>query len=89
MKKKYLPKHIEFTQKAQLRLSKILSITKKHTSGAVKFWKQIGQLVRERLPIISVLNDLRIGEGFVSGIPIIHQSKGRRGRIILVIFELI
>ena len=48
--------------KAQARLSKVLSVTRKHTTGAVKFWKQIGQIVRERLPIISSLNDLLRGE---------------------------
>ena len=82
-------KYIESTHKSQLRLTRVLSITRKHTSGAVKFWKQIGQIVRERLPIISSINDLWRGEGFVSGIPIIYQGKGWRGRVALVVLELI
>ena len=89
MTKKYWATHLDLIEQAQVRLARILSVTKKHTSWAVKFWKQVGQLIRERLPIISSLNDLRIGEGFVSGVPIIHQSKARRGRIVLILLELI
>ena len=74
-------------EKSQQRLSRVLSVTRQHTSGAVKFWKQIGQFARERLPLISTLNDLVRKEWFVSGIPIIHQGQGRRGRVILVMVD--
>lgn len=72
-----------------MRLSRLLSLTHQHSSAGRKFWKQIGQFVRERLPIISSLNDLWRGECFISGIPILYQGKGWRGRVLLVILELI
>jgi hypothetical protein len=49
------------TQKAKKNLSIILSKTRQRTSAMVKFWKHIGQIIRERIPVISPLQELITG----------------------------
>ena len=53
-----LKKHHINTQKAKVKLSGILSKTRQRTSAMVKFWKHIGQIIRERIPLLSPIQEL-------------------------------
>jgi hypothetical protein len=46
------------TIKVKTSLSHILSQTRRRTSKVVKFWKHLGQIVRERIPVIAPLQEL-------------------------------
>ncbi len=57
-----IKKHHINTQRAKVKLSNILSKTRQRTSAMVKFWKHIGQIIRERIPVISPLQELISGK---------------------------
>jgi uncharacterized membrane protein len=53
----------------------------------VKFWKHIGQIIRERIPVISPLQELITGRWFISEVRIIKYSVSRWWRVIIVCTE--
>jgi hypothetical protein len=57
-----LKKHHINTKKAKVKLSHILLKTRQRTSTMVKFWKHIGQIVWERIPMLSPLQELIAGK---------------------------
>ena len=65
------------TQKAKIKIAGILSKTRKKTSIIVKFWKHIGQIIRERIPVLSPLQELISGKGLISEVTIIRYSTSR------------
>jgi hypothetical protein len=89
MKIPSLTKHTINTQKAKVKLSNVLSKTRKRTSAIVKFWKHIGQIVRERIPVLSPLQELISWQGLISEVSIIKYSASRRWRVIIIITEWI
>jgi hypothetical protein len=62
MKFPSLKKHTINTQKAKKNLSVVLSKTRQRTSAMVKFWKHIGQIIWERIPVVSPLQELIAGQ---------------------------
>jgi hypothetical protein len=87
MKLPSITKYTINTQKAKVKLSNVLSKTRKRTSTIVKFWKHIGQIIRERIPVLSPLQELLSGQCLVSEVSIVKYSPSRRGRIIIIITE--
>jgi hypothetical protein len=47
----------------------------------------MGQILRERIPVIAPLQELISGKGLISEVSIIKYSPSRRGRIIIIITE--
>ena len=70
--------------KTQEHLSSILTKTRIHTSKIVRFRKHVGQILRERIPVISPLEELISGRWFISGVSIIKYSLSRWGRVIII-----
>ena len=58
MKLPSIIKHHSSTQQSKKRLSSILSKTRIRTSKIVKFRKHMGQILRERIPVIAPLQEL-------------------------------
>lgn len=71
------------------KLSKIVVKTRIRTSKIVKFRKHIGQILRERIPVLSPLQELISWQGLISEVSIIKYSPSRRGRVIIIITEWI
>ena len=69
------------------KVSDVLSKTRCRTSKTVKFWKHIGQILRERIPVLSPLQELINGKWFISDIHIVKYSASRWGRVIIVCTE--
>lgn len=84
MKLLQLPKYRIQKTVVQQRLSWILSKTRQRTSLMVKFWKHLGQIVWERIPVLSPLHELMIGKGFISEVRIIPYSLSRWWRILII-----
>lgn len=80
-------KHKINTHKAKIKLSAVLSKTRQRTSAMVKFWKHIWQIIRERIPVLSPLQELIIGKWFISEVHIVKYSLSRWGRVIIVCTE--
>ena len=77
----------KYTINRQENLSKIVVKTRIRTSKIVKFRKHIGQILRERIPVIAPLQELISGEGLISEVSIVKYSPSRRGRVIIIITE--
>ncbi len=77
------------TQKATHRLSIVLSKTRKRTSAIVKFWKHLWQIIWERIPVFSPLQELISGKWLISEVSIIKYSPSRRGRVVIIFTEWI
>ena len=89
MKLLWIRKYHISTQKAKHRLSTILSKSRQRTSTMIKFWKHMWQLIRERIPILSPLQEIISWKWFISDVMIVKYSLSRRGRIIIIITEWI
>jgi len=76
-------------QETQQSISKIVVKTRIRTSKIVKFRKHMGQILRERIPVLSPLQELMSWQGLISEVSIIKYSASRRWRIIIIITEWI
>lgn len=70
-------------------LSTILSSTRQKTTAFVKFWKHLGQIAWERIPLLPHLFDLWRWQWLVSQVRIPRWSLSYRWRITLLINETI
>jgi len=89
MKLPSIIKHHSSTQQSKKRLSSILSKTRIRTSKIVKFRKHMGQILRERIPVIAPLQELISWKGLISEVSIIPYSPSRRWRVIIIVTEWI
>lgn len=74
---------------AKKKLSHILSQTRRRTSAIVKFWKHLWQIIWERIPVLSPLQELIAGKWLISEVSIRKYSISRWWRIIIVFTEWI
>ncbi len=77
MKLPSIKKHRVNTNTVRQKLSHVLSQTRRRTSKVVKFWKHMGQILRERVPVISPLQEIIAGKSLISDIHVIKYSMAR------------
>lgn len=77
MKSLSIKKYRINTKNVRTNLSHILSQTRRRTSKVVKFWKHMGQILRERIPVVSPLQELIAGKSLISEIHVIKYSMSR------------